>query len=177
MCTHTPENTELGVQPSTFIRGSRQPNSWTWEPARAPSSLRTPPPAQQVGGVPMPQSLPVPRCPVGGLPITPAHGSQHSAGPHCPQELALPPSAVKGGEDRFPIGLPQLQTLPGLPQCCKGRDCPAQLSPLLWCPLGLGLGLARPAALALQAGACLTDVPRRGCPLLWSSTCSGLRDL
>lgn len=115
--------------------------------------------------------------PSGGLTISPAHGSQHSAGPHCPRELALPPSVVKGGEDRFPIGLPQLQTLPGLPQRCKGHDCPAQLSPLLWCPLGLALGLARPAALSLQAGACLIDVPRRGCPLLWSSTCPGLRDL
>lgn len=174
-----PENTELGVQPSTFIRGSRQPNSWTWEPARAPSSRPTLPPAQQVGGVPVPQSLSVPRCPAGGLAMSPAHGSPHSVGPHCPQELTLPPLVAKGGEDRFPISLPRLQTLPGLPQHCKDRDRPAQLSPLLWCPLalGLGLGLARPGALALQAGACLTYVPRRGCPPLWSSTCPALRDL
>lgn len=169
-----PEKTELGVQPSTFIRGSRQPNSWTWEPARAPSSRPTVPPAQQVGGVPTLQSLPVPCCPAEGLTlaVSPTHRSL----------LCLCWSVVKGGEDRFPISLPQLQTLLELPGHCKGLDCPAQLSPLFWCPLGLGLGLARPEALALQAGACipvqvLTDVPGRGCPLLWSSMCPGLRDL
>lgn len=36
VCARTPARRELGVRPSTFIRGSRPPNSWTGEPARAP---------------------------------------------------------------------------------------------------------------------------------------------
>lgn len=98
---HARKKTELGVQPSTFIRGSSQPHSWTQEPTRAPST--TPHCLQPDGLEESPHNNPC-------LP-----GVHHLCPLPMATELILPPLGMKGKRTCSLPAFPRVGSPPAFP--------------------------------------------------------------